>query len=141
MTGWSSSGLVQSRVLAGALIEPPWVSRIGHEILSRNPVRPGGCRLGRTMQEPPGSETGLPGWSRRRFLSVAAMAAVGATVPGPVVSKRLLQMNGYPIDAETPLDLLTTFLTPNDLFFVRHHWNPVFPDPKTWSLTVDGEVG
>jgi DMSO/TMAO reductase YedYZ molybdopterin-dependent catalytic subunit len=53
----------------------------------------------------------------------------------------MLQMNGYPIDAETPLDLLTTFITPNDLFFVRHHWNPVFPEAKTWSLTVDGEVG
>jgi DMSO/TMAO reductase YedYZ molybdopterin-dependent catalytic subunit len=49
-------------------------------------------------------------------------------------------MNGYPLDAETPLDLLTTYLTPNDLFFVRHHWNPTFPDASTWRLTVDGEV-
>jgi DMSO/TMAO reductase YedYZ molybdopterin-dependent catalytic subunit len=52
----------------------------------------------------------------------------------------MLQVNGYAIDAETPLDALTTFLTPNDLFFVRHHWNPMYPDPRRWTLTVDGEV-
>jgi sulfite oxidase len=50
-------------------------------------------------------------------------------------------MNGYPIDAETPLELLgATYLTPNDLFFVRHHWNPVFPDASAWTLQIDGEV-
>ena len=53
----------------------------------------------------------------------------------------MLQVNGYAIDAETPLDALTTYLTPNDLFFVRHHWNPMYPDARRWTLTVDGEVG
>ena len=52
----------------------------------------------------------------------------------------MLQVNGYAIDAETPLDALTTYLTPNDLFFVRHHWNPMYPDARRWTLTVDGEV-
>jgi DMSO/TMAO reductase YedYZ molybdopterin-dependent catalytic subunit len=52
----------------------------------------------------------------------------------------MIQMNGYAIDAETPLDALTTYLTPNDLFFVRHHWNPMYPDARAWTLTVDGEV-
>jgi DMSO/TMAO reductase YedYZ molybdopterin-dependent catalytic subunit len=52
----------------------------------------------------------------------------------------MLQVNGYAIDAETPLDALTTYLTPNDLFFVRHHWNPMYPDPRRWTLAVDGEV-
>jgi len=78
--------------------------------------------------------------SRRGFLAAAAGAAVAAGLPLPTPRRRLLQMNGYPIDAETPLDLLTTYITPNDLFFVRHHWNPVFPDPAAWTLTVDGEV-
>jgi sulfite oxidase len=78
--------------------------------------------------------------SRRGFLAAAAGAAVVAGLPLAAPRRRLLQMNGYPIDAETPLDLLTTYLTPNDLFFVRHHWNPVFPDPAAWKLTVDGEV-
>jgi len=76
--------------------------------------------------------------SRRELLTGAVGAMAAAALP--VSRRRLLQMNGYPIDAETPLDSLTTYITPNDLFFVRHHWNPVFPDVAAWSLTVDGEV-
>jgi sulfite oxidase len=83
----------------------------------------------------------LSAWSRRRFLAATAAAAVTASLSGSEIPRRLLQRNGYPIDAETPLELLTSFLTPNDLFFVRHHWNPVFPDPAAWSLAIDGEVG
>lgn len=49
-------------------------------------------------------------------------------------------MNGYPLNAETPLELLTDYLTPNELFFVRSHWIPRMPDLKTWQLVVDGEV-
>lgn len=52
----------------------------------------------------------------------------------------MLQMNGYAVNAETPLELLTDYLTPNELFFVRSHWIPRTPDPRTWRLTVDGEV-
>jgi DMSO/TMAO reductase YedYZ molybdopterin-dependent catalytic subunit len=52
----------------------------------------------------------------------------------------MLQMNGWAVDAETPLELLTDYLTPNELFFVRSHWIPRTPDLKTWRLTVDGEV-
>jgi DMSO/TMAO reductase YedYZ molybdopterin-dependent catalytic subunit len=78
------------------------------------------------------------GLSRRRFLGVAAGITAVAAVPSG--RKRLIQMNGYPIDAETPLDELTTYITPNDLFFVRSHWNPTMPDRKTWALTIDGEV-
>jgi len=81
------------------------------------------------------------GLDRRRFL---ALAAAGSILPGAAAAleptRRLLQRNGYATDAETPLELLTDYLTPNDLFFVRHHWNPVTVDPATWSLTVDGEV-
>ena len=85
--------------------------------------------------EPP---TGQPRWSRRRFLSAAAIVGAAATLPGS--RRRLLQRSGYPLDAETPLDLLTSYVTPNDLFFVRHHWNPSFPSPDGWRLRVDGEV-
>jgi sulfite oxidase len=98
---------------------------------------------------------------RRRFLRVAAGAALlpsasalaAAKVAGkkpavagdgvPFSRRRLLQLNGYAINAETPLDALTTYITPNDLFFVRSHWNPAYASPKSlksWSLTVDGEV-
>jgi len=49
-------------------------------------------------------------------------------------------MNGYAVNAETPLELLTDYLTPNELFFVRSHWIPRTPDPTKWRLTIDGEV-
>jgi DMSO/TMAO reductase YedYZ molybdopterin-dependent catalytic subunit len=62
------------------------------------------------------------------------LAAAGST------SRRLLQRSAYPTDAETPLELLDDYLTPNDLFFVRHHWNPVEVDAASWTLAVDGEV-
>jgi sulfite oxidase len=87
-----------------------------------------------------------PSMDRRRFLALAGAAALapgtllaaGETVPAS--RRRMIQMNGYALDAETPLDALTTYLTPNDLFFVRHHWIPQYPSLKSWSLTVDGEV-
>lgn len=52
----------------------------------------------------------------------------------------MLQLNGYATDAETPLDALTTYITPNDLFFVRHHWSPAYQNAQRWALTIDGEV-
>ncbi len=79
-------------------------------------------------------------WSRAPSFATRAVAGAAAAASLPDARRRLLQMSGYPIDAETPLDALTSYLTPRDLFFVRHHWNPVFPDPKTWVLNVDGEV-
>lgn len=81
--------------------------------------------------------------SRRAFLATTAAGLAGAAIAGTPAAPRprLLQMNGYPVDAETPLELLgRTYLTPNDLFYVRHHWNPTMPDPATWVLEVDGEV-
>ena len=87
------------------------------------------------------------GLDRRTFLAAAGAAAFfpsiafSAAAPAiPNSRRRMIQMNGYAIDAETPLDALTTYITPNDLFFVRHHWNPMYPGAKTWALTVDGEV-
>lgn len=83
---------------------------------------------------------------RRSFLTrTAGLCAVLGSLPalrqaaGRV--RRMLQLNGYALDAETPLDLLTSYLTPNELFFVRSHWQPpAAPDPTTWRLVVDGEV-
>jgi DMSO/TMAO reductase YedYZ molybdopterin-dependent catalytic subunit len=85
--------------------------------------------------------------TRREFLALAGGAVLAPSgalaAAAEAVSKekrRMLQVNGYAIDAETPLDALTTYITPNDLFFVRHHWNPMYPDAKSWALLVDGEV-
>src|SRR5436305_13468349 len=84
---------------------------------------------------------------RRAFLRTSLAAVVGQTflsgktagqagMPGP----HMLQMNGYPVDAETPLELLTDYITPIELFFVRSHWQPHMPNVKTWRLKIDGEV-
>lgn len=79
--------------------------------------------------------------TRRAFVRLAAALSLApSAIAAGVRNARMLQMNGYPGNAETPLDLLTDYLTPNDLFFVRSHWIPQMPDAKTWTLTVDGEV-
>lgn len=79
---------------------------------------------------------------RRDFLKAAALAplAPAALLEAATTQPSMLQMNGYPLNAETPLELLTDYLTPVELFFVRSHWIPRMPDAKTWRLTVDGEV-
>src|SRR5262245_58499424 len=84
--------------------------------------------------------------NRRAFLGMAVLSALApkrilaAAESMAPVGRHLLQLNAFATDAETPLDLLTTYITPNDLFFVRHHWVPSMPDPAAWKLTVDGEV-
>jgi sulfite oxidase len=112
------------------------------------------------MRQKTGNGTGPSSIDRRRLLGLAAgaallpsalleaaaaMAAVAKKTPVPAdgipnARRRLLQLSPNAINAETPLDALTTYLTPNDLFFVRNHWFPMYPSLKTWSLTVDGEV-
>lgn len=78
---------------------------------------------------------------RRTFLRLAAAAPLAAeSLLAAPPEPHMLQMNGYPLDAETPLELLTDYLTPIPLFFVRSHWIPRMPDPNTWKLRVDGEV-
>ena len=72
--------------------------------------------------------------------AASAEAANSAAMESTRPAGSMLQMNGYAVNAETPLDLLTDYLTPNHLFFVRSHWIPRMPDLKTWRLTVDGEV-
>jgi sulfite oxidase len=75
---------------------------------------------------------------RRDFVKAALLASLA---PGAFAAeKHMLQMGGYPLNAETPLELLTDYLTPNDLFFVRSHWIPRMPDARSWRLVIDGEV-
>ena len=78
---------------------------------------------------------------RRRFLLFAAAPLLAAQkAVTPHARESMFQMNGYAVNAETPLELLTDYVTPNELFFVRSHWIPRTPDPKSWKLTIDGEV-
>ena len=80
--------------------------------------------------------------TRRKFFVISAMAALAPrrTLGRPARREEMLQMNGYPANAETPLELLTDYLTPNHLFFVRSHWVPHPPNVQSWNLRVDGEV-
>ena len=77
---------------------------------------------------------------RRDFLVAAATASLAPAALLEAAEKYMLQVGGYPLNAETPLELLTDYLTPNDLFFVRSHWIPRMPEARTWRLTVDGDV-
>ena len=78
---------------------------------------------------------------RRAFLRTSLAAALApAALLAQTEQRHMLQMNGYPVDAETPLALLTDYITPIDLFFVRSHWVPRMPDLKKWRLKVDGDI-
>src|SRR5258708_18628240 len=84
---------------------------------------------------------------RRRFLVLTAAStlapsalATAARTHASRAGGHMLQMNGSAVDAETPLELLTDYLTPHQLFFVRTTWTPSTPDPQTWRLSIDGDV-
>ncbi len=79
-------------------------------------------------------------FGRRAVLQWAALLTLAPGKAFAAAQRYLLQMNGYGPNAETPLELLTDYLTPNDLFFVRSHWIPQMPDLAKWRLQVDGEV-
>jgi DMSO/TMAO reductase YedYZ molybdopterin-dependent catalytic subunit len=86
----------------------------------------------------------LDGFNRREAirLGLAAVAA-GTLVPrtwAAAGESRLVVRNARPLDAESPIDALRTFETPNDLFFVRSHH--ALPERNTtpWTLTIDGDV-
>jgi len=54
--------------------------------------------------------------------------------------ERLIVRSIRPEDLETPVSLLNTWITPNDLFYVRHHLYAPTVDVNEWKLTVGGEV-
>jgi DMSO/TMAO reductase YedYZ molybdopterin-dependent catalytic subunit len=55
-------------------------------------------------------------------------------------SSRLVIRSENPQDFETPIELLNTWITPNDLFYVRSHLYTPRVDAKEWRLQVDGAV-
>ena len=80
--------------------------------------------------------------NRRRFLALSAVASLApsAVVVAHTRREYMVQVNGRAVNAETPLELLTDFLTPNHLFFVRSHWLFHPTDQPKWTLSVDGDV-
>ena len=46
-----------------------------------------------------------------------------------------------PVNLETPLDQVDSYLTPTDLFYVRSHFEAPRLDPVAYRLSIDGAVG
>jgi DMSO/TMAO reductase YedYZ molybdopterin-dependent catalytic subunit len=97
------------------------------------------------------SDIDIRSTSRRGFLTDAARVAVALgvsrTLPLPAIlaqtgapSSKLIVRSANPQDLETPISLLDTWITPNDLFYVRSHIYTPKIDMATWRLQIDGEV-
>ena len=98
----------------------------------------------------PGTEgSELEGMNRRAFLRGTTAAALQvawgshflrglrADAPKPVA---LIVREKEPENLEFPFTALRSFLTPNDLFYVRNHFAAPRLDVKTWRLRVVGAV-
>jgi DMSO/TMAO reductase YedYZ molybdopterin-dependent catalytic subunit len=70
---------------------------------------------------------------------VSAVFAQGRG-PAPVRKDRLLVRSARPEDLETPVGLLDSWITSNDLFYVRSHLYTPSVRLNDWTLLVDGEV-
>ncbi len=71
------------------------------------------------------------------------LAWSGERPSGPQASDSLITRVTRPYDAETPVAALTSYLTPNHLFFVRSHFGPPPAEDvaeTTWRLRVGGLV-
>lgn len=72
-----------------------------------------------------------------QLLPEAALAQ-GSAIKGK--DSRLIVRSLRPEDLETPVSLLNSYLTPAELFYVRHHAYAPTVNEKDWKLTIDGEV-
>ncbi|MBI4475786.1 MAG: sulfite oxidase [Acidobacteria bacterium] len=92
------------------------------------------------------------GCNRRRFLARAwqfgLLAGASRLVPGgggllaqgTNPAERRLVRSARPQDLETPVALLDSWITPNDLFYVRSHLYTPSIDLESWTLSIDGDV-
>lgn len=60
--------------------------------------------------------------------------------PGAVDKSKLIVRSVSPQDLETPVHLLDTWITPNDLFYVRSHMLTPKINLQEWRLQIDGAV-
>lgn len=83
------------------------------------------------------------GFSRREAIaSVLAVPLLGGaqeavTIPG---KRGMLLHNDRPEDLETPLEYLNTWITPNDVFFVRQHLPRPQTNTETHRVALSGQV-
>jgi sulfite oxidase len=87
--------------------------------------------------------------SRRAFLRGALRVGAGAAllrgVDVPVLaaqnaSDAMIVHSARPQDLETPVNLLTSWITPNNLFYVRSHFYTPSIRQDAWILRIDGDV-
>ena len=94
---------------------------------------------------------GQPRRSRRSFIigagQAGAAAGLGRLLPGagaqaPAIKgkEKLIVRSLRPEDLETPVGLLNSWITPNDLFYVRHHMYAPRVEAAGWTVRIDGEV-
>jgi DMSO/TMAO reductase YedYZ molybdopterin-dependent catalytic subunit len=89
--------------------------------------------------------------SRRDFIAGAGRLGAGVAL-SPLLpdsafaqnvvkgKEKLIVRSIRPEDLETPVSLLNTRITPNDLFYVRHHSYAAKVNLNEWKLAVDGAV-
>ncbi|MBI1846290.1 MAG: sulfite oxidase [Candidatus Rokubacteria bacterium] len=85
---------------------------------------------------------------RRRFLVATGAAGVtallgrpaGAQAPAVPGKEALIVRSLRPVNLETPIDRLTTYLTGPDVLFVRNNYDAPGADAEHWTIRVDGEV-
>ena len=88
--------------------------------------------------------------TRRSFLAhvcrlggAAVFGAVGTergTLAAQLSKDRLIIRSPRPEDLETPPHLLTAWITPNDLLYVRSHFYTPVVREAGWKLVIDGDV-
>jgi DMSO/TMAO reductase YedYZ molybdopterin-dependent catalytic subunit len=89
--------------------------------------------------------------SRRFFLNTLCSAGAAGAASGwlpsagllgqaDLAKDRLIVRSARPQDLETPAHLLDSWITPNDLFYVRSHFYTPTVDAGAWTLLIDGEV-
>jgi len=89
--------------------------------------------------------------TRRTFLDAACRTAAGVATmalgppcelfaQGGLTKDRLIVRSARPQDLETPSHLLTSWITPNELFYVRSHFYTPAIREAEWTLRIDGEV-
>jgi sulfite oxidase len=92
--------------------------------------------------------------TRRHFLKTASAAAFGTSAAHPLLAwaadsspvtipgKDGMIVRSYRfLDLETPVELMTEWITPVNHFFVRNHmFEPAKIDSAAWKVTITGEV-
>ncbi|MBS1808308.1 MAG: sulfite oxidase [Acidobacteria bacterium] len=76
-----------------------------------------------------------------QLLPLRSIKTVAQNAAAKIAGKeKLIIRSARPEDLETPVELLNSWITPNDTFYVRHHMYAPDVNPIEWKLTVEGEV-